>query len=95
MPDQGDLLQVVHAGALQRPVGKVEAGRLDDVDFHPQAGAQSEDRAGVLRDVGLVENKGNHGRAKPAGWRRVKPHAFVRSFQAGRPMTDLGASTHR
>ena len=58
------LRQIVHAGALQLAVGNVEAGRLDHVDCHAEAGAEAHDRAGVLGYVGLIERKGNHGAAR-------------------------------
>src|SRR5690606_27971106 len=45
----------VHAGALQRPVAHVEAGRLYDVHAEAKAGGGAQDRAGVARDVWLVE----------------------------------------
>ena len=38
-------------------VGQVEAGRLDDVDRDAEAGGEPQHRAGVLRDVGLVEGE--------------------------------------
>ena len=66
--DEADLLQIVHARPSERAVGQVEPGRLDHMDVHPQAGAQSEQRAGVLRNVGLVEHESDHGQAKP--WKR-------------------------
>ncbi len=48
-------VEVVHAGAAERPVGGREAGRLDDVRLAAQAGAEAQDRPGVLGDVGLEE----------------------------------------
>ena len=47
--------EIVHAGPLQRAVGQVEAGRLDDVDGDAEASGHAQDRAGVAGDVGLVE----------------------------------------
>ena len=60
----GDLdpVEVVEAGAAEVAVGDVEAGRLDDVDRNAEAGGEAQERAGVLRDVGLVEGEARHRR---------------------------------
>ena len=42
-------------GAAEGPVGHREAGRLDDVRLDAETGREAENRAGVLRDIGLVE----------------------------------------
>ena len=47
--------QIVHACPLQRPVGHVEPGRLDDVYGNAQASGHAQDRAGVAGNVRLVE----------------------------------------
>ena len=46
--------QVVQAGPPQRPVGHVEAGRLDDVHDHAEAGCQAQDRTRILRNIRLI-----------------------------------------
>jgi hypothetical protein len=46
---------VVHAGAFQVAVGDVEAGRLDDIDGKAEAGGKAQDRAGVARNIRLIE----------------------------------------
>ena len=48
-----DLVEVIHPGAAEGAVGDREAGRLDDVRLDPEAGAEPENRAGILRNVGL------------------------------------------
>lgn len=48
-------LQIVHAGALQRPVGHVEACRLNDVDGQVEARRHAQDRTRIARNVRLVE----------------------------------------
>jgi hypothetical protein len=53
-------LQVVEAGALEMAVGYVEARGLDDLDRDSKAGAKAQDRARVLRDVGLEQRKSWH-----------------------------------
>ena len=50
-----DLIEVVHARPAEVPVGDRKAGRLDNVGGHVQAGAEPQNRSGVLRDVGLEE----------------------------------------
>ena len=55
MAGQGNLIQIVHAGAPKGTIGDRKAGRLDDVRFDTQAGAKPENRAGILGDVRLVE----------------------------------------
>src|SRR6266705_6075314 len=55
MPHDLDLIQVIHAGAAEGAIGDWEASRLDNVRVHPQARAKAQDRAGVLRDVRLIE----------------------------------------
>ena len=49
------LVEVVHAGAAEGAVGGRKAGRLDNVRLDAEAGAEPQNRAGVLGDVGLVE----------------------------------------
>ena len=49
------LVEVVHSGAAEGAVGDREAGRLDDVGLDPEAGAEPQNRSGILRDIGLVE----------------------------------------
>jgi hypothetical protein len=56
-----DTVEIVHAGTSEGPVGGWKARRLDDVGFDAEAGRKTQNRPGVLRDVGLV--KGDpHGR---------------------------------
>src|SRR5439155_20036905 len=54
--------EIVHAGATQPSVVEDEAAGLDDVDRDAEAGGEAEQRAGILRDVRLVEDEA-HGRA--------------------------------
>ncbi len=53
-----------------RPDGRNPAG-LDDVDGDPQAGAQAQQRAGVLRYIGLEQNQ-SHGADFLPGKRRSR-----------------------
>ena len=72
MANEPHVRQIVHAGAAQSPVGQVEARRFDHMDFDAEAGAESQDGAGVLRNVGLVEGKRDHEgpwiNARMRGW---------------------------
>ena len=56
MPDDGDLIEVVHSGAAEMAVGDRESGRLDNMGLDAQAGAQAQNRPGVLRDVRLEKD---------------------------------------
>ena len=53
MPSHRGKFDVIHAGALERAVGKVEAGRCDDVDAQAEAGGGSDDGAGIAGNVRL------------------------------------------
>ena len=71
------------------PVGQVEAGGRDDVDRNGKAGAESEDRAGVLRDVWLIEcedHRKTGGRRCAGGnmaWRNRHRHKKVKVESSG------------
>jgi len=47
----------VIAGPAKMPVCHRKPGGLDDMGFHVQAGAQTQNRAGVLRNVRLEKGK--------------------------------------
>jgi hypothetical protein len=55
------MAEVVHAGAAQVTVGDVEGRRFDDLDRDAEAGRKPQHGAGVLRDIGLVDGKSEHG----------------------------------
>ncbi len=55
MTGHADMLEIVHAGAPERPVAGGEAGRLDQVDANREAGGKAQDRAGVLRNIGFKQ----------------------------------------
>jgi hypothetical protein len=54
MTCQVDVGDVVEARAAQIAVAHVEAGRSNQVDRRTKARGKAQDRAGVLRNVGLV-----------------------------------------
>src|SRR5262245_34791537 len=54
VPGEGDLVEVVHAGPTEGAIGHREAGRLDDMHLNAEAGAEPENRPGILRDVRYV-----------------------------------------
>src|SRR5882672_6779006 len=49
----GYLVEIVHAGPAEVPVGHRKTRRLDDMGSHIQTRAETKNRPGVLRDVGL------------------------------------------
>jgi hypothetical protein len=49
------VLPIVEPGAAELLVGEREAQRLDEIDGDAEARRQPQDRAGVLRNVGLEE----------------------------------------
>jgi len=51
-----DGIEVVHPGAAEGAVGCRESGRLDDMGLDAEAGAQAENRTGILRNIRLVES---------------------------------------
>jgi hypothetical protein len=55
VPLPAHVLQVVETGSFQAAVAENEAAGLDDIGFETQAGTQAQQRATVLRDVGLEE----------------------------------------
>lgn len=54
-------VEIIKAGALERPVIKPEPGGSDNMNVNPQTGAKPQQSAGVLRNIGLVERKGGAG----------------------------------
>jgi hypothetical protein len=67
VPQQIDMVEIIHAGAAESAVGRRESGRLDDVGLDAQTGAQPKNRSGILRDVGLKQGNA-HG--EPLGVHR-------------------------
>ena len=57
MLDEIGVLEVVEGSALHGFGAEGEAGRVDDVHPDAEAGAEPQNLAGVLGDVGLVEGK--------------------------------------
>ena len=57
MPPQRHLIEVVHTGAAEGPIRYRKTGRLDDVRRDAEAGAEPQNRSGILRDIGLVEGE--------------------------------------
>ena len=49
------MLEIVHAGTAKRPVGNRKPRRLDDMGLDAKAGAEPENGAGILGNVGLIE----------------------------------------
>jgi hypothetical protein len=57
MPHNGGSVEIIHAGATQRPVGRRKTGGLDDVRLNPEARSQAQNGPGVLRDIRLEKRK--------------------------------------
>jgi len=53
MTDDGHLVEIIHAGAAEVPVGRRKTGGFDDMSGHVKARAETKNGPGVLRDVGL------------------------------------------
>lgn len=51
------VVDIVEPAALQGAPAEWKAGRMNDVEAHPEAGAKAQHRAGILRDIGLVEGE--------------------------------------
>lgn len=49
--------EIIHAGTAQVTVGEEKAAGLDQLEGHLEAGREPHHGAGVLRDVGLIEDK--------------------------------------
>ena len=102
MPRQRHLVEIVHAGAAEGAVGDREAGRLDDMGRDAEAGAEPQNRAGILRDVGLVKGEvhgasGSGSGSCPVRRRNcVSAKRFSRSCadaaKAGLPLPGKGAN---
>ena len=57
MPGNGNVVEIVHAGPAEMPVGHRKPSRLNDMRRHIQAGAEPQNGAGILGNVGLVEGE--------------------------------------
>src|SRR5712672_3491433 len=66
VPDQRDLVEIVHAGAAERAIARRESSRLDEMRLERQTGGEPENRPGILRDVGLIKGDA-HATGRAAG----------------------------
>src|SRR3954471_21410777 len=68
MPDEGDLVEIIHAGAAERAIARREAGRLDEMRLDRQTGGEPENRPGILGDIRLIKGDAHAtgGRPDPA-----------------------------
>ena len=58
--------EIVHAGPAQALVVPEEAAGLDDIHRHAEAGGEAQNRAAVLRNIGLEQGKA-HGDCRMLG----------------------------
>lgn len=63
MTNDSHLIEVVHSGAAEVPVGDREAGGFDNMSLDVQAGAEAENCPRVLRNVWLEQGYA-HGSCK-------------------------------
>jgi len=54
------MLQIIHAGAAELLVVEQESAGLDNVHAHPQAGAQADQGAAILKNIKLIEGESHH-----------------------------------
>ncbi len=71
-------IEIVHAGTAKSPVGRGEAGRLDDMGLDCETSAEAQNRSGILRNVGFVESD-THG----LDGKNVGGHLGARSYYSG------------
>ena len=57
MPAAGHHFQIIHSGAAHRLLVKNETAGFDNVQRHIQTGTQTQQRAGVLRNIGLKQSQ--------------------------------------
>jgi hypothetical protein len=50
-------LEIVHSGPAEIAVGQQKSTGLDNVDSHPQAGAQPHQASRILGDIGLIQRQ--------------------------------------
>src|SRR5581483_1333910 len=55
MAHERNLIEVIHAGAPEGTVRDRKACRLDDMRLDAEASGEAQDRAGILRNIGLVK----------------------------------------
>ena len=82
--DELDRAEIVHAGATQPSVVEDEAAGLDDVDRDAEAGGEAEQRAGILRDVRLVEDEA-HGAGFGVAWQGYEVRLYRFRGRGRRP----------
>ncbi|VVT16617.1 hypothetical protein SPHINGO361_140055 [Sphingomonas sp. EC-HK361] len=82
---------IVHPRPRQRPRAPGEAHRLDQIDRHPHAGAETDDRADIAGDVGFVK-RDPHARSL-VRWRRNRKMLLAkhwgRVYQASSPIMGM------
>jgi hypothetical protein len=54
------MVEIVHAGTAEGPIGYGEPGWLDDMRLDAEAGAKPQNRPGVLRNVRLIKGDPHH-----------------------------------
>lgn len=75
-------IEIIHPGPAQAAVAEDEAAGLDDLDRQIQAGGEPQQRADILRNIGLEQGEGE-GFGQGA-------NSVAAGGQYGRPDKDLG-----
>ncbi len=60
LPNDLRMIEIIEARPAQRSVVPGEACRLDDVNGHPEAGSEPQDRSYIGWNVGLIEGDFGH-----------------------------------
>ena len=56
MPDDGHVIEIIHAGAAKMAIRHRKSRRLDNMRLDIETGAEPENRPRILRNVGLEES---------------------------------------
>jgi hypothetical protein len=83
--------RIIHACAPQCPFGKCESTGFDDVDRYAETGCQTQDRARVSGDIGVV--KGNS--HSPADMRMYRNAAIMVKWDWQRPQSSAISAANR
>jgi hypothetical protein len=57
---QAHPVEIIHAGAAEGAVADRKSGWFDQMGLDAETGAQTQNRAGILRDIGLEQRNANH-----------------------------------
>ncbi len=61
MADDADLVEIIQARPAEGIVADRKSGRLDDMGLDIEAGAEPQNRSGILGNVGLIKSEAHRG----------------------------------